>query len=205
MKTIVSDITHTVEISKSQFITYLRPIDNLNKAKAFFKEIRELHPNATHHITFYRIGYGGETGHYNDDGEPSGTAGKPVFEVLKFKDATNICGVIVRYFGGIKLGAGGLVRAYSKSISEALLDQLVEIVPQSLIKIECGYHLFEVVVNLIEGALGEILSREFSKNVLLVVKLPDSSLKVFYSKLSDCHSNIIITKLEEKDAEDWEV
>ena len=118
MKRIQESTSHEIEINRSSFICYLKRITDEEEAKDYLKEIRKLHPKASHHCYAYRIN---ETlQRSNDDGEPAGTAGVPILEVLLKSELELIIAVVVRYFGGILLGAGGLVRAYSKATSEAL-------------------------------------------------------------------------------------
>ena len=109
-----------IEIKKSRFLCYLHKCFTEEDAKAFLQQIRKKHPNATHHCYAFVIGEQNELQRSNDDGEPSGTAGVPMLECLMNNDMQDIVAVVVRYFGGIKLGAGGLIRAYSKSVSIAL-------------------------------------------------------------------------------------
>lgn len=105
---------------KSRFLGYARPLDSREAAEAFLSEIRAMYPDATHHVSAWRIMKGGFYQRYSDDGEPQGTAGLPVLDVIEKNDLTD-CGIIVvRYFGGILLGAGGLVRAYSTAASLAV-------------------------------------------------------------------------------------
>lgn len=111
---------HTIEIEKSKFITYLKKVFSEQEAKDYITSIQKLHPNATHHCYAFLIGEHDEIQRSNDNGEPSGTAGIPMLESLRKNHMQDIVAVTVRYFGGIKLGAGGLIRAYSKSVSQAL-------------------------------------------------------------------------------------
>ena len=117
MPRIQNDCINTIEIKKSKFITYLHRTQDEQEAKDFLKAIKKEHPNANHHCTAMIIG---NIMRSNDDGEPSQTAGHPMLDVLMHNDMQDILAVVVRYFGGIKLGTGGLVRAYSSSVSEAL-------------------------------------------------------------------------------------
>lgn len=117
MPKIQFDIENTIEIKKSKFITYLHRTNNEEEAKEYIRQIKKTHPNATHHCTAMIIG---SIMRSNDDGEPSQTAGHPMLNVLMQKEMQDILVIVVRYFGGIKLGTGGLVRAYSSSVSEAL-------------------------------------------------------------------------------------
>ena len=171
MNTIKGEIINTIEITKSTFITYLKNVENVEDAKKYVQYVKELHPDATHHVVAMTIGKTGEYGQANDDGEPSGTAGLPVLDVFRKNDITNFVCIVVRYFGGIKLGAGGLVRAYSRSASEAL--KLLEVVPI----IEYGYlelHFDYSFMNLLENRLSnyEIISKTFTNEVTFIIKVP---------------------------------
>lgn len=101
-------------IEKSRFIGYAMPVDTEDDARAFIAELKNLHPQATHVCSAWIIGRGGLQMRFSDDGEPSGTAGVPMLEVLKKEGLTDVVCAVVRYFGGVKLGAGGLVRAYTQ-------------------------------------------------------------------------------------------
>ena len=109
-----------VVIEKSTFIGYAKPVENEEAALAFIQEIKKKHRDATHNVPAYVLGEHNEVQRCNDDGEPSGTAGVPVLEVLKKENIRNVAIVVTRYFGGIKLGTGGLVRAYTKGAKIAL-------------------------------------------------------------------------------------
>ncbi len=120
MKSVKEIVTDTIVINKSKFINYLIPVFSVEEAQAKLTELRGDYHDANHHCYAYIIGNYQEVQKYSDDGEPSKTAGMPMIEVLKKQDLTNVLTVSIRYFGGIKLGAGGLVRAYTKSVSEAI-------------------------------------------------------------------------------------
>ena len=113
---------HSIEnvISKSRFIAYIKPVSTENEAKAFIDEIKIKHKDATHNCSAYTVGPEMNIQKANDDGEPSGTAGIPMLEILKKLEIHNVCVVVTRYFGGIKLGAGGLIRAYSGAVRDAV-------------------------------------------------------------------------------------
>lgn len=115
---------HLIEnvISKSRFIAYIKPVSTENEAKAFIDEIKIKHKDATHNCSAYTVGPEMNIQKANDDGEPSGTAGIPMLEILKKLEIHNVCVVVTRYFGGIKLGAGGLIRAYSGAVRDAIYD-----------------------------------------------------------------------------------
>ena len=107
-------------IEKSRFIGYALPVASEEEARAFIAELRALHPQATHVCSAWIIGAGGLQMRFSDDGEPSGTAGVPMLEVLKKEGLTDVVCGVVRYFGGVKLGAGGLIRAYTRGAVIAL-------------------------------------------------------------------------------------
>lgn len=107
-------------IDKSRFIGYIKPINCEKEAEDFIEEIKNKHKNATHNVPVYLCGINNEIQRYSDDGEPSGTAGIPILEMLKNEGIKNIVVVVTRYFGGIKLGTGGLVRAYTHCTKMAL-------------------------------------------------------------------------------------
>lgn len=109
-----------IVIDKSTFIGYAKPVHNEEEALAFIQEIKKKHRDATHNVPAYVLGERNDIQRCNDDGEPSGTAGVPVLEVLKKEDVRDVAVVVTRYFGGIKLGTGGLVRAYTKGAKIAL-------------------------------------------------------------------------------------
>lgn len=119
------DHMEELEIKKSRFLCYLHKCFQEEDAKAFVQKIKKEHPNATHHCYAFVIGEQNELQRSNDDGEPSGTAGVPMLECLMHHEMQDIVAVTVRYFGGIKLGAGGLIRAYSKSVSMALKSAVI--------------------------------------------------------------------------------
>ncbi|MBG9981610.1 YigZ family protein [Aerococcaceae bacterium DSM 111020] len=117
---ILTPIIDEIEIKKSRFITYLFPIQSEDEFDTHLAAIRKEHYKATHHCQAFILNEDASIQRMSDDGEPSGTAGVPMLEVLKNNDLTYIMAVTVRYFGGTKLGAGGLIRAYSSAVSEAL-------------------------------------------------------------------------------------
>jgi len=118
--TVAGEGTHEIVIEKSRFICHLSRVSTEEEAQNFINHIKKQHWNATHNCSAYVIGENDQIQKANDDGEPSGTAGVPMLEVLKKRNLKDTCAIVTRYFGGIKLGAGGLIRAYGKSVSEGL-------------------------------------------------------------------------------------
>src|SRR5579875_2615779 len=111
---------HEINIQKSRFIAHVQRAESEQEAQEFIQNIKKRHWNATHNCSAYLIGEHDQIQKANDDGEPSGTAGVPILEVLKKRNLKDTVVVVTRYFGGIKLGAGGLIRAYGKAASEGL-------------------------------------------------------------------------------------
>lgn len=111
---------NTLNIERSEFIALIFPLNAKEELHEILKNMRKTYPKATHYTYAYILGNLGDTAASSDDGEPSGTAGMPILDVLKKNEMTNILCVVIRYFGGIKLGAGGLIRAYSSATSHVL-------------------------------------------------------------------------------------
>lgn len=128
--TIAKNGVHEIEIKKSRFICSLFQVTSEDEAKNYLQLVKKEHWKATHNCSAYVIGENHEIQRSSDDGEPSGTAGVPMLEVLKKQDLHDTLAIVTRYFGGVKLGAGGLIRAYSQSVSEAL--QVIGIIERKL-------------------------------------------------------------------------
>lgn len=124
-KTVFESGESTIIIEKSKFIGYSRHVETEEDALTFINEIKKKNKDATHNVSAYILGEKKNAQKYSDDGEPSGTAGIPILELMKKEELTNSAIVVTRYFGGIKLGAGGLVRAYSKSAKSTLENSLI--------------------------------------------------------------------------------
>lgn len=119
-RTIAADAEVEIDVRKSRFICSLRRVPTEHEARAVIGLVRKRHWDANHHCTAWRIGRGGHLQRSNDDGEPAGTAGTPMLEVLAHRGLTDTLAIVIRYFGGVKLGAGGLIRAYGAAVSAAV-------------------------------------------------------------------------------------
>lgn len=147
-KTIFSFAEVEEIIQKSKFIGYAFPVDNEEEANENIERIRKKHYNATHNVPVYLLKADMSIQRYSDDGEPSGTAGISILEMLKKEEITNICVVVTRYFGGIKLGTGGLVRAYTDVAKKAILaSRIVEKSVFSRANAKIDYHMYGKVQN----------------------------------------------------------
>ncbi len=135
-------------IEKSRFIGYAKPVENEEDALAFIEDIKIKHKNATHNVPVYIIGERDDIQRYSDDGEPTGTAGVPILDMLKKEEIKNTAIIVTRYFGGTKLGTGGLVRAYTTTAKLALQEaKLIEKVLYDVVNIKIDYTLLGKVQN----------------------------------------------------------
>ena len=140
-RTVYQEAAVEIIISKSRFIGYVCPVTTEEEALQFIEAKKKKHWDATHNVPVYMIGDNFGVQRYSDDGEPSGTAGVPILEMLKKEGITNVCIVVTRYFGGIKLGTGGLVRAYTQTAKAALEGaQIVDEKIFLLYEVTCDYH-----------------------------------------------------------------
>ena len=141
MKTVAKETIIEFEEKKSKFIGYIKPVSTVTEAEKFIDSIKKMHPNATHNVPLYRVMENGqEYFKYNDDGEPSNTAGKPMAEILNILDVYNVALVATRYFGGVKLGAGGLIRNYAKTAKLAVNEaQIIEYVEKNIFILDYDY------------------------------------------------------------------
>lgn len=139
-RTIQENGIHEIEIKKSRFICHLKRVESEEEALAFIDEVKKEHWKATHNCSAYTLGMNDEIQRAHDDGEPSGTAGVPMLEIFLKRDLKNVVAVVTRYFGGKKLGAGGLIRAYGGAVNEAVnAVGIVERQVQLLIDVTVSY------------------------------------------------------------------
>ena len=150
-RTIKEDGQAQEEIKKSRFICHAKRVYSEEEARAFINAIKKEHYKATHNCSAFIVGEHSEIKRTSDDGEPSGTAGVPMLGVLENHNLTNVCVVVTRYFGGIKLGAGGLVRAYAGSVALAVKEiGIVEIKEQAGIQIQMSYAQYQEYGNFLK-------------------------------------------------------
>jgi uncharacterized YigZ family protein len=169
----------------SRFIASAAPVFSVEAARAFIEEINSKYPDASHHVPVYIIGHGSSTiAHCSDDGEPSGTAGRPALSVLTGSGIGDIAIVITRYFGGTKLGTGGLVRAYGDSVRSVLKAlPLARKVSTTSVMFVIPYALFERTEKIIRDLHGLETDRDFAADVTLTVRLPDGQVDLFEKQM----------------------
>ncbi|WP_267248900.1 IMPACT family protein [Yersinia sp. Marseille-Q5920] len=181
-------VTISEEIKKSRFITLLAHTSGVNEAKDFIQQIKQQHPTARHHCWAFVAGAPIDSQQlgFSDDGEPSGTAGKPILAQLMGSGIGEITAVVVRYYGGIKLGTGGLVRAYGSGVQQALKQIEVKYkVPQVEYTLQCDYAQLSIVETLLQQVEGQILQSDYAQFVTLHLSLPATQASQVGDKLRD--------------------
>lgn len=177
--TLTTPCTATLEIKKSEFLGFAYPIASREQLMFHVEQLREQYPDARHVCYGYIIGdpHNTTSAGFDDDGEPSGTAGKPILNVLQHKAIGNCLLVVVRYFGGIKLGAGGLTRAYSGT-AQAVVDNmtLAKFVPLSHIIIATDFANESFVRHVLSEFNANILAVDYGKDVVLTVEIAEKDI-----------------------------
>lgn len=176
-----------IRISNSRFIATIAPAFSVAEAKAFIREINKLYADATHNVPVYQIGSGSSViAHSSDNGEPSGTAGRPALSVLAGSGLGDAVLVITRYFGGTKLGTGGLVKAYSESARSA-----IQAVPKARkvavhhCQISCPYNLYEQIIRILRNAGSKIDQEEFTEQVSIQFSIPANVYELLAGQIID--------------------
>lgn len=171
-------------VNRSRFIGRCFPVESEEAALCLLGDIRKKHWDATHNCFAYRIGENAAA-RFSDDGEPGGTAGKPIMDVLTGRGLTNVLCVVTRYFGGILLGAGGLVRAYSKSAADAVTKAgMVSYLPGTILDIPMDYSRYGTLEGFIR-ANTEVRNVAFAQNVVVTVAVEDTSLLKFMKEVTE--------------------
>jgi uncharacterized YigZ family protein len=174
-------------VVNSRFIATAAPVFSVEEAKAFIQEIKNEFNDATHNVPAFLVGYGTSvTAHCSDDGEPSGTAGRPALAVLQGSGLGDVAVVVTRYFGGTKLGTGGLVRAYTEAV-KSVLEVLshAEKVPTHKVLLAVPYPIFEQTRLLVEKYNGKILDEDFAADVTMTVQFQVEQLPEFNADISE--------------------
>ncbi|KZK05153.1 protein co-occurring with transport system [Lactococcus cremoris] len=184
--TIKTDFINEEEIKKSRFICHLKRISTEEEARDFIAKIKKEHWKANHNCSAYTLGNRQEIQRSSDDGEPSGTAGVPMLEILKKKEIINVCAVVTRYFGGIKLGAGGLIRAYAGSVNHAIEEVgLVQIVNQRELILKLDYSLYDSVQRFLLTQNLQISDSEFLSEVTVRCFIDEEKINNFLELLTE--------------------
>ena len=185
---------------KSEFIGYLAPVSTEEEAVKFVAEIRAMHPKARHNCYAYILREN-NTARHSDDGEPQGTAGAPIFEVLRKEGLTDVACVVTRYFGGILLGAGGLTRAYAKGAKDAVNAAEIKLMCEAvLVEISLDYALYGRIAAIFAELGARVFSEDFSEQVTVCVHVRAELSEQLRNRLVDaCNGKVSV---EEK-AKSW--
>ncbi|OFT90281.1 YigZ family protein [Enterococcus sp. HMSC29A04] len=185
-RTIKEDNQHEIEIKKSRFICFLKRIESEDEAKNFIQQIKKEHWKANHNCSAFVLGEHNEIQRSSDDGEPSGTAGVPMLEVLKKNNLINVCAVVTRYFGGTKLGAGGLIRAYSGAVAQAIAPTgIVEGRLQQEVFVQLDYPNWGRMENFIANEQVAVKDTQFTDQVIVTCMVDENQIESFESKVID--------------------
>ena len=195
-RTIARRGTYDTEVNRSRFLCALAPAATEEEALAFVRGAREAHPSADHHCHAYVIGADARVRKAGDDGEPSGTAGAPMLRMLLRRDVRYAVAVVSRYFGGVKLGAGGLIRAYGGAVGQAL-DALGTVTRhrRRLVTVTVGHALAGRVHNDLRAAGHAVRDVRYAERVTIEIALPQSELAAFTDWLAGATAGSAVLRL----------
>lgn len=182
---------------KSEFIGYLCPVQTEEQAVAFIEEIRAMHRKATHNCYAYILRENNAARH-SDDGEPGGTAGVPIYEVLRKEGLTDVCCVVTRYFGGVLLGAGGLVRAYTKGAKDAVDAAQIKCMAEAVkLAVTVDYGLYGRLAQVFADFDARVEDEQFADNVRIVLHIRAENSQELTDKLVDvCNGAVSVEEIE---------
>ena len=187
--TIQENGTHEIEIKKSRFICHLYRIESEDEAKMLLNKIKKEHWKASHNCHAYVLGDENELQRSSDDGEPSGTAGLPMLEILKKRNIINTLAIVTRYFGGTELGKGGLIRAYGGAVNEALdVVGIVQGKLQQEIHVTLDYTQHSKFDYFIENSTYSIKENAFTDKVVVTCMVDEPQIEVFYTDVTELFS-----------------
>ncbi len=187
-QTLAAPVSFTLEEKRSEFICHLFPVQTREAALKHLEQLKLDYPNARHYCWAYLIGdpQQPKTAAFNDDGEPAGTAGKPILHVLTQRGAGDTCAIVVRYFGGIKLGAGGLVRAYGQSVSQTLDKAIWQtVIAKITVHIHTNYEDEPHARHFINQFEGEVIAQHYSDAVELIIELAEQNAEALNKALNE--------------------
>ncbi|GGE57047.1 IMPACT family member YvyE [Pullulanibacillus camelliae] len=197
--TVKRQAENEIVIQKSKFIAHVTHIENESEAQQMISELNKVHWKANHNCYAYVVGENNNVQKASDAGEPSGTAGVPILEVLKKKDLRDTLVVVTRYFGGIKLGAGGLIRAYSQATTAGIAASgVVERVPVTLYKITIDYPLLGAIENALQHSSYILRETTYTENVALEIAVREQDASEFTDWMKNLtNGQAIILKMDD--------
>jgi uncharacterized YigZ family protein len=192
-----------IRVSNSRFIATAAPVFSVEEARAFIGRMKAEFKDASHNVPAFLIGHGPSvTAHCKDDGEPSGTAGRPMLAVLQGSGLGDIVVVVTRYFGGTKLGTGGLVRAYGDAVKEVLaILPRAEKVPTHTVMMALPYNMYERVKLLLQAQHGRILDEEFAADITITAQFITDQFPAFQDALRELSHGRLEAEIVETDQE----
>lgn len=190
-------------VVNSRFITNLEYAGSVEEARAHLARVRGHHPTATHNVPAFIIGHGNSIiTHCSDDGEPSGTAGRPALAVLQGSGLGNVSVVVTRYFGGTLLGTGGLVRAYGNAVREVLKGvKFAALLPTTTLMFVIPYRLYDQILRLIEAHNGQVLDTAFLEEITVTVRFKDEEVEAFSGQLGNLSAGQVMPIMVEQNPE----
>jgi uncharacterized YigZ family protein len=193
------EIRREILVINSRFVASLAPAFSVDEARAFINRVKSEMPDASHHVPAFIIGSAESViTHCSDAGEPSGTAGRPALAVLQGSGLGDVVVVVTRYFGGTRLGTGGLVRAYSDAVRAVLADvRRAERVPTHTIMLELPYSLLERARRLVAAHAGHLMDEDYTASVVITALLPIERLPGFQTELSELSNGSIQAEIIE--------
>lgn len=199
-KTIANDGIVEEEVKKSRFICHLKRVKSEEEARTYITQIKKEHHKANHSCSAMIIGEDGQLKRSSDDGEPSGTAGVPMLTVLEKQELTNVVAVVTRYFGGIKLGAGGLIRAYAGSVAHAIEEiGKVEVKELTGLTIQMTYSQYQIFSNFLETKALQEFDTQFLSDVSTTLYVEESELSGLENQLTDFYQGkVSFTRADKK-------
>ncbi|MDG4865117.1 YigZ family protein [Streptomyces sp. T-3] len=195
-RTVPREGVHETEVNRSRFLCALAPVATEEEAQQFIARVRKEHPGARHHCWAYVIGADASVQKASDDGEPGGTAGLPMLQMLTRRDMRYVVAVVTRYFGGVKLGAGGLIRAYGGAVGEAL-DQLGTITRRRfrLATVTVDHQRAGKVQNDLRATGREVRDVRYGEAVTIEIGLPDADVDALRAWLADATAGTAVLEL----------
>ena len=195
--TITSAVTHEIKIKGSRFIGYAAPVQTKEEAEAILESIRKTHFSATHHCYAYRLNPDGLEFRFNDDGEPSGTAGRPILDAIESRGLFRVMCVVIRYFGGTKLGTGGLARAYQQSAAETLdLGERIQRRLYRKARLLFGYEWTGAIMSLLDKHTCRVIESRYDSDTELHVLIPEKTAAAFETQCTDATQGKVRTQWE---------
>jgi uncharacterized YigZ family protein len=195
-RTISKEISVKQNVKKSIFIGSISRVDSIEEAKAFIAKISERYKDANHNTFAYRIGIKAEEFLFSDDGEPSKTAGLPIYNAIRSAELTNVVIVITRYFGGVKLGTSGLIKAYGNTAKFAIESAGVETATiKKKLFIELPYTDTQLLLHYINKFKANVLKRDFQETVTFEIEVDEDFLEDFLHSISSRSDNLKIKEI----------